>query len=159
MKFLANSIVAIVLLRVVQVFAQVDQEAPEAIEAETPRVYFPAVAVASFTGPSIVGEFNFFQDTTGDVVATGAIQKGLKQDMSYKFTFYDGPNCEQLGEALLEHKFATMRVVDMGGTPPIQEVIPYIRLTGDGGYIGAPWVLSDDYHNLACVMLKGNENE
>jgi hypothetical protein len=163
MKFLTNPIITVLLLRAIHVFAQLDQEQTEETLEETDseilREYFPAVAVASFTGPSIIGEFNFFQDTKGQVVATGAIQKGLKQDLRYKFTFYDGPNCEELGEVLLEHEFSTMRVVDMGGTPPVQESIPYIRLTGEGGYIGAPWVLSDSRRNLACVILKGHELE
>ena len=40
--------------------------------------FFPTVAVASFTGPSIVSEFSFNQDNTGQVTATGAFQKGLQ---------------------------------------------------------------------------------
>lgn len=121
--------------------------------------YFPAIAVASFTGPNIIGEFTFSQDTKGKVVATGAFHKGLRQDVKYKFGFYSGSSCEELGEVVLEHEFSSMHALHMGATPPIQESIPDIHLTGENGYIGAPWVLSDNQRSLACVMLKGPESE
>ncbi|CAO3643615.1 unnamed protein product [Mucor fragilis] len=119
--------------------------------------FFPAVAVASFTGPSIVGEFSFYQDSNGQVVATGAFQKGLLQDREYEFRFHQGPNCEDIGEVVMAHYFETMHVLDVGGTPPIQEPLNDIHLTGKDGYMGLPWVLSDGVHDLACVVLKGNQ--
>lgn len=121
--------------------------------------YFPAVAVASFTGPNIVGEFSFSQDTKGEVVATGAFHKGLKQDVKYKFSFYSGTSCEELGEVMMEHEFASMHALHQGATAPIQEAIPDIHLTGEDGFIGTPWVLSDNKRSLACVVLKGPETE
>lgn len=121
--------------------------------------YFPAVAVASFTGPNIVGEFSFSQDTKGEVVATGAFHKGLKQDVKYKFSFYSGTSCEELGEVVVEHEFSSMHALYQGATAPIQEAIPDIHLTGEDGFIGTPWVLSDNKRSLACVVLKGPETE
>lgn len=121
--------------------------------------FFPAVAVASFTGPSIVGEFSFYQDSNGQVVATGAFQKGLLQDREYEFRFHQGPNCENLGEVVMAHYFETMHVLDIGGTPPIQEPLNDIHLTGQDGYMGLPWVLSDGVHDLACVVLKGHQSK
>ena len=157
-------LVACVLLAfAVQVLCQQDEVYPEPDSGEVypepnsedvyAEEYFPAVATASFTGPQIVGEFNFYQDTKGDVVATGAFQKGLQQDVKYKFAFYEGPSCESLGQLVLEHEFEAMHVVNMGGTPPIQELIPDIHLSGDNNFSGAPWVLSDDERALACVIL------
>jgi hypothetical protein len=136
--------------------AALEDEAPAAnVENIYTGTYFPAVVVASFTGPSIVGEFSFYQDAQGDVTATGALQRGLKQDVRYKFRFHEGPSCDNLGPVVLEHEFETMHVVDLGGTPPIQELIPGIHLTGNDGFSGAPWVLADEHRDLACVILKG----
>jgi hypothetical protein len=117
--------------------------------------YSPAVAVASFTGPSIVGEFSFYQDSTGKVVATGALQRGLVPDAQYHFRFHNGPSCEALGEAVTHHSFKSMRVMEVGGTAPIQETIEDVHLTGQNGLVGSPWVLSDGYQDVACVVLKG----
>ncbi|KAL9555731.1 hypothetical protein MBANPS3_002228 [Mucor bainieri] len=137
-----------------------EETSPSTVDAfDTYDVYqdkfFPAVAVASFTGPSIVGEFSFYQDSNGQVVATGAFQKGLLQDRE----FHQGPNCEDLGEVVMAHYFETMHVLDIGGTPPIQEPLNDIHLTGEDGYMGLPWVLSDGVHDLACVVLKGNQTK
>jgi hypothetical protein len=119
------------------------------------KSYFPAVAVASFTGPTIVGEFSFYQDSTGKVVATGALQRGLVPDAQYHFRFHNGPSCEALGEVVSHHSFKSMRVMEIGATAPIQETIEDVHLTGQNGLVGSPWVLSDGTQDVACVVLKG----
>lgn len=116
--------------------------------------YPPTIAVATFAGPQFLGQFNFYQDNNGNVTATGALHKGLEENKSYHFKFYSGPNCEDLGNVLLEHKFKSMQVVNMGGTAPIQEVVEKVHLSGEDGVLDSPWVLADDTQDLACIMLK-----
>ncbi|RCH80883.1 hypothetical protein CU098_003962 [Rhizopus stolonifer] len=116
--------------------------------------FYPAVAVAQFTGPTIIGEFNFYQDASGEVTATGAFQKGLKPGQRYRFRFHEGTNCDRLGEMSLEHEFTNLRAIQAGGTAPVQEKIDLAHLTGNTGLIGSPWVLSDGSRDLACVVLK-----
>lgn len=125
------------------------------VENVDPASYAATVAVASFPGPNIVGEFSFYQDSTGKVVATGALQKGLVPDAQYHFRFHNGPSCESLGEAVSHHSFRSMRVMEVGGTAPIQETIEDVHLTGKNGLVGSPWVLSDGTQDVACVVLKG----
>ena len=57
----------------------------------------------------------------------------------------------------MNHYFETMHVLDLGGTPPIQESLSDIHLTVEDGYMGLPWALSDGVHDLACVVLKGDQ--
>lgn len=121
--------------------------------------FFPAVAVASFTGPSIVDEFSFYQASNGQVITTGAFQKGLLQDREYEFRLHQGSNCENLGEVVIAHTFETMHVLDIGGALPIRESLNHIHLTGEDGCLGLPWVLSDGVYDLACVVLKGHQTK
>ncbi|KAI8327934.1 hypothetical protein EDC96DRAFT_580471 [Choanephora cucurbitarum] len=120
--------------------------------------YYSAVAIAEFTGPNIIGEFHFVQDSTGDTVATGAFQKGLSPGQHYLFKFYDGPNCKKLGKVVVEHDFENLLGLSTGGTVPIQEKLDLVHLTGTDGVMGLPWVLSDGRRDLACVRLKKNSN-
>lgn len=116
--------------------------------------YPSTVAVATFAGPVFLGQFNFVQDNNGQVTATGALHQGLDSNKKYRFKFYKGPDCENLGDVRLEHKFKSMQVLSVGGTAPIQEVIEKAHLSGEKGVLGSPWVLADEHQNLACVMLK-----
>ncbi|KAI8883400.1 hypothetical protein K501DRAFT_184694 [Backusella circina FSU 941] len=116
--------------------------------------YFPAIGLAQFTGPKIVGEFSFYQDNSGLVTATGALQKGLSQDVDYYFSFREGSSCEDLGSPIYEHSFDGMHVSGMGATAAIQEPLEGIRLTGPDGILNMPWVLSDSERDLACVIVK-----
>jgi hypothetical protein len=126
-----------------------------ATSAQEEDVSYPiAIAVATFTGPVFLGQFNFYQDDNGQVTATGALHQGLEESRDYRFRFYSGPNCEELGDVVLEHQFKSMQVLSLGGTAPIQELIEDAHLSGEGGVLESPWVLADENQELACVMLK-----
>jgi hypothetical protein len=121
--------------------------------------YFPAIGLAQFTGPKIVGEFSFYQDSAGLVTATGALHRGLSQDVDYYFRFHEGSSCEDLGPPVYEHTFDGMHVSGMGATAAIQEPLEGIRLTGRDGVIDMPWVLSDSERDLACVIVKNQADQ
>ncbi|KAI8974374.1 hypothetical protein BDB01DRAFT_406684 [Pilobolus umbonatus] len=128
---------------------------PLFVSVECTKYVYPAIATATFTGPSIVGSFNFYQDIEGHVRITGAIHTGLEQDIDYKFRFHHG-TCSDMGPVKLIHPLNSMNVYGVG-TPPIQEIIEGIQLTGHDGIIGFPWVLMNNDRDLACVIIKGQQ--